>query len=237
MVTSYYTREYGGMRETNAAIARRNAANRRTVIRRSAPRATAPAAPAKPSLSPEARTSWEQAIAQYAPGGGFGRGVEAGIERGATKAVSSGMQSLVSAGLAGTTQAAGLGKKYEEEIAMPARERMESARATAISSLKAGFAGALQRGEETAADRALRERLGMANVNLGYASMETSGGSYGGGGGYAPQPAPQQPTTSQHVGQISSPFASRSSSGGGYSPPMEGFGGGMASPLAKKFVL
>jgi len=130
-----------------------------------------PTAAAKPTLSAEARTAWREAIGQYGPEGGFGKGVEAGLGRGRTKALASGMQSLVSAGLAGTTVAAGLGKRYEEEVAMPARARVEEARAEAISRLQAGLAGAEQRGYETAEERALRERLGTSQLGLGYAGL------------------------------------------------------------------
>ena len=118
----------------------------------------------KQTLSKKARTAWEQAIAQYGPEGGYGKGVEAGLKRGGTQAVASGMQSLVSSGLASTTMAAGLGKKYEEEVAAPARARVEETRAAAIANLQAGLAGAEQRGFETAEDRALRERL--ANLQI-----------------------------------------------------------------------
>ncbi len=238
--SSYYTRAYGGARETNAAIRARNAARisapSRRVVR-------APSAPTKPSLSAEAKTAWEQAIAQYGPEGGYGKGVEAGLERGQVKATTSGMQSLVSAGLAGTTMAAGLGKKYEEEVAAPARARVESTRAQAISGLRAGMAGAIQRGYETSEDRALRERLAASQQNLSYAQMESSArlsaGSlasqeamarmrtesreYGAGGGGA---TPAGGAT-QHAGQVPSPFAR---TGGGYSPPMKGWGGGIMAP-------
>ena len=119
----------------------------------------------RPTLTKGASKAWKTAIAQYAPGGGFGEGVEAGLERGRVKSVSSGMQSLVSSGLAGTTMAAGLGKKFEEEVADPARARVESTRAQAISNLQAGYAGAQQRGYETAEDRALRQRLSSQQIS------------------------------------------------------------------------
>ncbi len=141
-------------------------------------RGTGRGQPVKPGLTKGARKSWKAALAQYAPGGGYGKGVEAGLERGRTKAVSSGMQSLVSSGLAGTTMAAGLGKKFEEEVADPARARVEETRAQAIANLQAGFAGAEQRGFETAEDRALRSQQissqeGMADERLqfGYENL------------------------------------------------------------------
>ena len=62
-------------------------------------------------VSSAALTALRKAKEQYAPGGGFGTGVEAAIERGRKKALASGMQHLVGAGLAGTTMAGGLGKR------------------------------------------------------------------------------------------------------------------------------
>ena len=146
--------------------------------------ANKPQAAAKQTLSREARSAWEKAIAQYGPEGGYGKGVEAGLERGRTKAVAGGMQSLVSAGLAGTTMAGGLGKKYEEEVGAPTRARVEEVRAQAVANLQAGLAGAEQRGYETAEERALRERLSASQLGtqqaiagqqtgLGYAQLES----------------------------------------------------------------
>ena len=85
-----------------------------------------------------------EAKAYYQPGGGFGKGVEAGLERGRTKAMASGMQGLVSAGLAGTTMAGGLGKKYEEEVAAPTRFNVEDQRAQALSGIAMQQAGMSQ---------------------------------------------------------------------------------------------
>lgn len=130
----------------------------------SAPTAsTGTAAPG--GMSASARAMWEKALAHYAPGGGYGKGVEAGLERGRVKSTASGMQNLVSAGLAGTTMAAGLGKKYEEEVAAPTRARVEGARAEAIANIQMGMAGAEQRGYETAQDRAFQ--LQMQQNQLG----------------------------------------------------------------------
>ncbi len=89
-----------------------------------------------PSVSKEARAAIQAAMARYEEGGGYGKGVEAGLERGRVKAISSGMQNLVSSGLAGTTIAGGLGKKYEQEVAQPARAQVEETRASALSGLQ-----------------------------------------------------------------------------------------------------
>ena len=86
-----------------------------------------------------------RAKAYYQPGGGFGKGVEAGLKRGRVKAMASGMQHLVGAGLAGTTMAGTLGKKYEEEVAAPTRLSVEGQRAQAISGIEMQQAGMAER--------------------------------------------------------------------------------------------
>lgn len=110
-------------------------------------------------ISSAASEALQRAMAYYAPGGGYGAGVEAGLERGRVKAVAGGMQSLVSAGLAGTTMAAGLGKKYEEEVGMPARARVEETRAGAIAGLETMKAQIIQGATESARSRALQTYL------------------------------------------------------------------------------
>jgi len=85
----------------------------------------------------------------YSPTGSFGQGIESGIERGRKKAVSQGMQSLVSSGLASTTTAAGLGKRYEEEVAQPARERSEDIRFERLAGVMGQKAGFIERREDT----------------------------------------------------------------------------------------
>ena len=103
--------------------------------------ATASAAPAAGGINKTALAAIQRAKAYYKPGGGFGKGVEAGLERGRVKAMASGMQGLVSAGLAGTTMAGGLGKKFEEEVGAPTRLSVEEQRAQAISGIEMAQAG------------------------------------------------------------------------------------------------
>ena len=110
-------------------------------------------------IDPATTEALQKAMAFYDPEGGFGKGVEAGIERGRTKAVAGGMQGLVSAGLAGTTMVGGLGKKFEEEVAMPARERVEETRAERLSGLQALKAQIIQGATEAARSRALQGYL------------------------------------------------------------------------------
>jgi len=116
-------------------------------------------------MSAKALAAIQRAKAYYAPGGGFGKGVEAGLERGRTKAMASGMQSLVGAGLAGTTMAGGLGKKFEEEVAAPTRLNVEEQRAQALSGIEMGQAGMMQGAAESSASRALQ--MYMADLQAG----------------------------------------------------------------------
>jgi len=88
-------------------------------------------------------------LSRYAPGGEFGRGQEALLGRAKTKGVADISQGLVSAGLAGTTMAAGAGKKWEEEVGMPARLQLEDIRSQRYSDIALNLAGYLERKEAT----------------------------------------------------------------------------------------
>ncbi len=127
-------------------------------------------------IDPATSTALEKAMAFYREGGGYGKGVEAGLERGRVKAVAGGMQGLVSAGLAGTTMMGGLGKKYEEEVAMPARARVEETRAQAISGLETLKAQIIQGATEAARTRALQTYLAklQSSTQIGIAGMRTT---------------------------------------------------------------
>ncbi len=106
---------------------------------------------------------FKEAKAMYAPGGDYMKGIEAQLERGGEKAVATGMQGLAAAGLGGTSMMGGLGLKYEEDVATPARSQATTARLSALSSLLQAEAGA------------------TANMATRYST--SPGGSYGGGGG------------------------------------------------------
>lgn len=126
-----------------------------------------PAAPAGAGgMNAATLAAIQRAKAQYAPGGGFGRGVEAGLERGRVKAMASGMQGLVGAGLAGTTMAGGLGKRYEEEVGMPARARVEEQRAQALSGIEMAQAGMGFQAGQAGAQRSLQMYLANLQADL-----------------------------------------------------------------------
>lgn len=159
-------------------------------------------------LAKGTRKAFKRAIARYRPGGAYGKGVEAALERGRVKAVAGGMQGLVSAGLAGTTMMGGLGKKFEEEIAMPTRARVEETRAGKLSELQVLKAQAIQGATEAARSRAMQKYLAklsastqmqLANIGRGGPSLTPTGVSPGArpGGGEA---------FTQHTGSYPSPF-------------------------------
>jgi len=146
------------------------------------------------AVSPAASKAMQNAIAYYQEGGGYGKGVEAQLERGRVKALASGMQSLVSAGLGGTSLGAGLGKKYEEEVAAPMRAQVESQRAQAISGLEMAKAQIIQGATEADRSRALQEYLALLQSQSSYRPTVSQPI-------VQPQSVTQQPTVQQSVTQ------------------------------------
>jgi hypothetical protein len=110
----------------------------------------------------------------YAPGGGYGKGTEAALGRAETKAVASGTQALVSSGLAGTTMSAGLSKKFQEEVGVPTRARVEETRAQALSGLELTKAQIIQGATESERSRALQTYLARLNADAQIASNAAS---------------------------------------------------------------
>ena len=80
------------------------------------------------------------------------------------------MQALVSSGLSSTTQAAGLGKKFEEEVGAPARLQAQDISSQRLSGAEAQKAGFIERREDVGPDYAT------------IASLAQSIGQAGGGG-------------------------------------------------------
>lgn len=95
----------------------------------------------------EVRKLLDQVVGMYEKGGSYGKGFEEQLERERTKALSTGGQALISSGLYGTTQLAGLGGRFAEEVAAPARMKLEDLRAERLSQAlgqKAGFVTGIQ---------------------------------------------------------------------------------------------
>ncbi len=92
---------------------------------------------------------FDRIIKQQETGDVSEKAIEAAISRGSTKAVAQGTQSLLSSGLSSTTQAAGLGKKFEEEVGMPARLQAADIRQQRLNQSLRDKAGFIERREDT----------------------------------------------------------------------------------------
>lgn len=131
----------------------------------------------------EIRGLLDQIIQMYQPGGSFGKGTEAMLTRQKEKDLASATQSLVSSGLFGTTMAAGLPKKWEEEVGMPSRLKLEDVRYGALSEALGQKASFVQSIENAYPDYGMIAQL-QSKANSG-ASMPFYGG-YSGSGSIAP---------------------------------------------------
>ena len=92
---------------------------------------------------------FDRIIKQQETGDVSEKATEAAIGRGRTQAVAQGTQSLVSSGLSSTTTAAGLGKKFEEEVGVPARLRATDIRQQRLNQALRDKAGFVERREDT----------------------------------------------------------------------------------------
>ena len=95
---------------------------------------------------------FDRIIKQQETGGTLQKATEVAIGRGRTKSVAQGMQALVSSGLVSTTQAAGLGKKYEEEVGVPARLQAADISQQRLNQALTGKAGFIERRQDTGPD-------------------------------------------------------------------------------------
>ncbi len=95
---------------------------------------------------------FDRIIKQQETGGTLQKATEVAIGRGRTKSVAQGMQALVSSGLVSTTQAAGLGKKYEEEVGVPARLQAADISQQRLNQALTGKAGFIERREDIGPD-------------------------------------------------------------------------------------
>lgn len=122
----------------------------------------------------QALVEYDKIIELYSPEGAFGKGFEAQLERGRTKAVAQGTQQLVSSGLYGTTTTAGLGKKFEEEVATPARLQMEDIRMQRLAGAREAKAGLVERREDVGPDYDMLAQLAMQASS----APSVAGGTY-----------------------------------------------------------
>ena len=106
---------------------------------------------------------WGDIAGLYAPGGEFGKGAEAKYERGRTRNLAEGQQQLISSGLSGTTIAAGLPKKYEEEDGTPFKLQLQDLQTSRYADALKGKAGFLERRTDAYPDMSGMLRL-FANM-------------------------------------------------------------------------
>jgi len=107
----------------------------------------------------EALALYGDIVEQYKPGGAFGTGFEAELGRQKTKTVAGQTQQLVSSGLYGTSVTAGLGQKFEEEVGMPARLKLEDIRMGRYAEAVGQKAGLIERREDTGPDYGMIAQL------------------------------------------------------------------------------
>lgn len=175
----------------------------------------------------------DENIAQFLPGGSFGAGMEAQLERAATKSVAQSQQSLVSSGLQGTTTAANIRKKWEEDVGTPARLQMEDIKAQKLAAARAEKAGFIERRQDigpdystiaslakTAATSAgggsqtgftVRSKSMLSPEARSKAVAHPSGGFFvptgGGGGGYSRSSSPSYSGDSGYQAQLQAGYA------------------------------
>ena len=95
---------------------------------------------------------FDKIISQFQEGGAFSQATEAALATGEKRSVAQGMQSLVSSGLSGTTEAATLGRQFQEEVGTPARLTAESERVRGYTGALGQKAGFIERREDVGPD-------------------------------------------------------------------------------------
>ena len=108
---------------------------------------------------------YDEIIKNWGKGGGFVKGAEATLARTKKKDIAGGMQNLVSSGLAGTTMAAGIGKKWEEEVGAPSRLSIADIAGQRLAQAMEGKAGFIERRQDTGPDPGMVSSLMQAMGN------------------------------------------------------------------------
>lgn len=167
---------------------------------------------------------YDEIIGRYKKGGGFVKGAEAKLERAKKKDVAAGMQSLVSSGLAGTTMAAGLGRRWEEEVGEPGRLSIADIAGQRMAQAQVGKAGFIERRQDIGPDPGLVSQL-LQQIGTQPIAFAGSGG--GGGGGWDSRPlgesmAPQGDRRPTPSGVTLTPRTSRSSTPISWAEPTMG---------------
>lgn len=107
----------------------------------------------------EIRGLLDQIVSTYAPGGSYMQGQEAMLDRTKQKTLAQGTQGLISSGLYGSTMTAGLPGRFEEEIGVPTRAKLEDLRTDAYTKALAGKAGFIESITENVPDFGMMAQL------------------------------------------------------------------------------
>ena len=159
---------------------------------------------------------FDRIIKQQETGGTFQKATEAAIERGRTKSVAQGTQALVSSGLASTTQAAGLGKKFEEEVGVPARLQAADISQQRLTQALTGKAGFIER----------REDIGPDYATIAGLAKSIGAGQQATGTGRQTQSTNVLPPARKGGFTMAAPFAGFSRGGFTMATPFAGFSRG-----------
>lgn len=130
----------------------------------------------------------DEAIARYQPGGEFGKPELALLKREKIKTLAKQKAGLIGRGMAKTTVGAGLGKKWEEEIGMPAKLKLEDIRTQRLLQAlqaKAGFMERAQAANLAAAQSEAQMRIQQQATEAGFRASELGAIAkvHGAGGG------------------------------------------------------
>ncbi|KKL93955.1 hypothetical protein LCGC14_1869520 [marine sediment metagenome] len=117
----------------------------------------------------EAKNIYEENVAQYAPGGGFGAGYEAQLTQAKRGDVGTQMQHQISSGLYGVQTTGALGQQWESKVGAPARLQLEDLRRERYTGAQKDLAGVIERREDEYPDFSL-----IANLYERAAAAQTS---------------------------------------------------------------
>ncbi len=97
----------------------------------------------------EAKSLYDEIIAQFSEGGAFEQGIEAQIGTASKKSVAQARQSLVSSGLSNVSSRANLEKKFEAGVGRTMRLKGSDIRQQGLSRARTAKAGLIERVEDT----------------------------------------------------------------------------------------
>lgn len=100
----------------------------------------------------QAMQIYDKIISQYRPGGAFQTAQLEELERRKGRETGREMQQMISSGMYGTTTAAGIPRRWEAEVGVPARLKLEDIMMQRLSQAQVGKAGFIERREDVYPD-------------------------------------------------------------------------------------